>query len=50
VSLQGSNLGLRTDYRGLDPHVNGHSTGNGVQDTGVIPQPRRWQLRVSAQY
>jgi len=50
VSLQGSNLGLRTSYRGLDPHVNGHSTGNKVADTGVIPQPRHWQLRVQAQY
>lgn len=50
VSLQGSNLGLRTGYRGLDPHVNGFTTGNRVGDTGIIPQPRSWQLRVSAQY
>jgi len=51
VSLRGDNLGLYSGgYRGLDPHVNGYSTGNQVGDTGVIPRPRSWELAVSAQY
>jgi hypothetical protein len=50
LSLQGRNLGLKTNYRGLDPNVNGRATGNAVIDTGVLPQPRTWQLRVNATY
>jgi TonB-linked SusC/RagA family outer membrane protein len=50
VSLQGTNLGLRTNYRGIDPNVNAYSTGNAVTDTGVLPQPRTWQIRLSATY
>ena len=50
LSLQGTNLGLRTNYRGIDPNVNAYATGNGVTDTGVLPQPRSWQLRISANY
>lgn len=50
LSLQGVNLGIRTNYRGLDPHVNAHATGNNVTDTGVLPRPRTWQLRLNATY
>ena len=50
VALQGTNLGLHTDYRGKDPNVNRYSYGNDVADNGVLPKPRTWQLRVSAQY
>lgn len=50
ISLQGTNLGLRTNYRGIDPNVNAYSTGNGVTDTGILPRPRTWQVRVSAGY
>ncbi|HEY9448793.1 MAG TPA: TonB-dependent receptor, partial [Gemmatimonadaceae bacterium] len=50
VSLQGTNLGLRTNYRGIDPNVNAYSTGNAVTDTGVLPQPRSWQIRLNATY
>jgi outer membrane receptor protein involved in Fe transport len=50
VSLQGTNLGLKTNYSGLDPGVNSSVTGNGLTDAGVLPQPRTWQLRVSATY
>jgi hypothetical protein len=50
VALQGTNLGLITNYRGKDPGVNGAVTGDLVIDTGVLPQPRTWQLRVSASY
>jgi TonB-linked SusC/RagA family outer membrane protein len=50
VSLQGTNLGLFTNYRGKDPGVNGAVTGDFVRDTGVLPQPRTWQVRVSASY
>lgn len=50
VALQGSNLGLWTNYSGLDPSVNARATGNSVIDTGVLPTPRSWQIRVSASY
>jgi TonB-linked SusC/RagA family outer membrane protein len=49
VAVQGTNLGLHTDYRGMDPNVNGGGT-QAVIDTGVLPLPRTWQLRVSASY
>jgi hypothetical protein len=44
VALQGSNLGLHTNYRGKDPNVNAFSTGNYVADTGELPQLRTWTL------
>ena len=50
VALQGTNLGLHTNYLGKDPGVNGAATGGRVVDNGVIPQPRTWQVRVSASY
>jgi TonB-dependent starch-binding outer membrane protein SusC len=50
VALQGTNLGLRTDYRGKDPNVNRWYSDNNVTDNGVLPKTRRWQIRVSAQY
>jgi TonB-linked SusC/RagA family outer membrane protein len=50
VALQGTNLGLHTNYRGKDPDVNGSPTGNDISDLGTLPQPRTWQLRVSASY
>ncbi len=50
VALQGSNLGLWTNYRGIDPNVNAFGTGNNVTDTGVLPQPRTWQIKINATY
>jgi TonB-dependent SusC/RagA subfamily outer membrane receptor len=50
IALQGSNLGLFTNYRGKDPNVNAYSTGNFIADTGVLPQPRSWLLTVTARY
>ena len=50
ISLQGSNLGIWTNYRGIDPHVNAHATGNNITDSGVLPMPRTWQIRVNANY
>jgi len=50
IALQGSNLGLFTNYRGKDPNVNAYASGNLVADTGVLPQPRSWQLVVSTHY
>jgi hypothetical protein len=47
LALQGSNLGLRTNYRGKDPNVNAFASGNGVADLGQLPQPRTWTLRLS---
>jgi TonB-linked SusC/RagA family outer membrane protein len=50
VALQGTNLWLHTSYRGIDPDVNSSPAGAGVGDDGVLPQPRTWQVRVSASY
>jgi hypothetical protein len=47
LALQGSNLGLHTNYRGKDPNVNAFASGNGVADLGQLPQPRTWTLRLS---
>ena len=49
VTLQGSNLGLHTNYRGKDPNVTVFSTSGGsgdvTVDAGQIPQPRTWWLK-----
>ena len=50
IALQGTNLGLFTNYKGKDPNVNAFSTGNNTLDTGVLPQPRAWSLAVHATY
>ena len=50
LALQGSNLGLRTNYRGKDPNVNAFSTvsaGDEAADLGQIPEPRTWWLRIN---
>ena len=50
VVLQGSNLGLHSNYRGIDPSVNAFSTvstGDQTADKGEIPQPRTWWLKIS---
>jgi hypothetical protein len=45
IALQGSNLGLWTNYRGKDPNVNAFPNGNAVADGGQLPMPRSWQLK-----
>ncbi|MBX6330970.1 MAG: TonB-dependent receptor, partial [Gemmatimonadaceae bacterium] len=50
VALQGTNLWLHTNYRGMDPNVNAFATGNSIADTGILPQPRTWSIRVRASY
>ena len=50
LALQGSNLGLKSNYRGIDPSVNAFSTvsvGDQTADKGEIPQPRTWWLKLS---
>jgi hypothetical protein len=49
-AVQGTNLGLFTNYRGKDPGVNAFASGNQVIDTGVLPLPRSWLLSVHATY
>jgi len=44
VALQGSNLGLHTNYRGKDSDVNAFSTGNATADSRQLPQPRSWSI------
>jgi hypothetical protein len=50
LALQGSNLGLHTNYRGFDPNVNAFSTvgadGEQSTDSGQLPQPRSWSFHV----
>lgn len=50
IAVQGTNLGLWTNYRGKDPNVNANSTGNAVADTGVLPIPRQWRISLRASY
>jgi TonB-linked SusC/RagA family outer membrane protein len=50
VALQGTNLGLFTNYGGKDPNVNAFPNGNNVLDVGGLPMPRTWQVRLSLQY
>jgi hypothetical protein len=47
VALQGRNLGLKTNYVGKDPDVNGFVTGNALVDSGQLPQPREWRLSIT---
>ncbi len=47
IALQGSNLGLHTNYRGKDPNIGFSPGSNGIADNGQLPQPRLWQLRVT---
>jgi hypothetical protein len=50
IGLQGSNLGLHSNYRGKDPNVNAFSTvhgGDQTADLGQLPQPRIWLLKLS---
>ena len=50
LALQGSNLGLHTNYRGKDPGVNAFSSGSQgdrTLDNGQIPAPRTWWLKVN---
>ena len=50
MALQGSNLGLHTNYRGKDPNVNAFSTvsaGDETRDLGQIPEPRTWWLKLT---
>jgi len=46
LSLQGSNLGLWTNYRGKDPDVNGNLIGDVTADSGQLPMPRTWSLQI----
>src|SRR5581483_6693616 len=50
VAVQGTNLGLHTNYRGKDPDVTAVATGNEVVDTGILPQPRTWRLALTARF
>jgi hypothetical protein len=50
IAVQGTNMGLWTNYAGKDPNVNAFATGNAVADTGVLPIPRSWLLAVHATY
>jgi hypothetical protein len=43
VSVQGTNLGMKTNYRGKDPNVNS-SMSDRLIDTGQLPRPRVWQI------
>jgi hypothetical protein len=45
VSLQGNNLGIRSNYTGLDPNMNVLVNEiDGARDIGGLPVPRSWRL------
>lgn len=44
LAIQGSNLGLWTNYRGKDPNVSS-TFSDMVMDTGQLPTPRTWQIQ-----
>jgi hypothetical protein len=46
IALQGSNLGLWTNYHGKDPDVNAITVGDATVDTGQLPTPRSWRLQI----
>ena len=46
LALQGSNLGLHTNYRGKDPNVNAFASGNDITDNGQLPDPLLWRFGV----
>ncbi len=43
--LQGTNLWLKTNYRGIDPSIN-NLMSEVVQDIGGMPTPRTWNLSI----
>ncbi len=45
VAVQGTNLGLWTNYKGKDPNVN-DSMSEVVRDSGILPTPRLWQITI----
>jgi hypothetical protein len=45
IAVQGSNLGLHTNYRGKDPNVNAYPNGDITGDTGQLPEPRTFYLK-----
>jgi len=47
LALQGSNLGLWTNYRGKDPNVNAFPNGNVTADVGQLATPRTWKLQLT---
>jgi TonB-dependent SusC/RagA subfamily outer membrane receptor len=47
AAIQGSNLLLKTNYRGKDPNVNSLMSGEGISDSGQIPQPRTWSFKLT---
>src|SRR5690606_35249056 len=50
IQVQGTNLGLWTNYSGLDPNVTGRLAGSDVTDPSRPPRPRVGQVRVDASY
>lgn len=46
LAVQGSNLGLWSNYRGKDPDVNSVTVGDVTLDDGQLPRPRTWSFQV----
>ncbi len=44
LSLQGTNLALWSNYRGMDPNINSQMMMELSRDYGSLPAPRVWQL------
>jgi TonB-dependent SusC/RagA subfamily outer membrane receptor len=51
ISMQGSNLGLWTQYRGRDPGINSTPIGEGLADNGTtLPLIRKYSVGVRLDY
>ncbi len=51
VYVLGNNLGLWSNYKGLDPDVNSAlPSGNQVYNGNSLPQPKMWTFRVNLTY
>jgi hypothetical protein len=50
LALEGTDLGLWTNYHGKDPDVNTFTSGYAVSDFGQIPTPRTYGVRLQLTY
>jgi hypothetical protein len=51
LMLQGENLGVRSNYTGLDANVSAFASEvDGIGDLGFVPPPRTWLLKLNLTY
>jgi len=47
LTVQGNNLAMHSNYRGVDPTTTTLTGGTAVADMGQLPMPRTWTFRVT---